>query len=346
MSLTTETKSEKPKSDAKELLEVIELDEDWNLTVVIGAVQQRFRVCRQALMVSPVWRRMFGPPFGEPDMSEISMPEDDANAMGIVLNMAHHKYEAVPKRLDTTTFYNVALLVSKYSLETLVLPFWKPWYDELIGMHDPFSPTPHPYLVFIAWAFGDVELFTATTLSLIIHASPENPDNPTDCSLEAMALCRMPPGVLDRIIDTRTSKLADMLQLIQDHMELALQDHCLLDDRACDSCMLGSFIKSLDEAGLWPIPDNPSDCRLSLNEMNRRLEKIMIEPMPSIETTKYQQGSVHAACAATCQFDREGLRDVYRSIAAPIDKALRRHMDVQRTKLNGLTKRKREDWGV
>ena len=91
---------------------------------------QRILIVSSAVMriASPVWRTMFDPQghFMESQRSssprEIHFPDDDADALLIVLYIAHLQFGKLPEALDYQELLNLAIICDKYDTVSTVRP--------------------------------------------------------------------------------------------------------------------------------------------------------------------------------------------------------------------------------
>jgi hypothetical protein len=91
---------------------------------VIGKVSSRALV-----LASPVWEKFLFPPWivegQEEGVKEIDCTEDNADALLLLLNIAHLNFVAVPNYLKYEPLFQVALLVDQYQCLNLI----KPWLE-------------------------------------------------------------------------------------------------------------------------------------------------------------------------------------------------------------------------
>jgi hypothetical protein len=148
-----------------------------NLTIHVGeeAIREgavKFKVISETLrLASPVWNSMLRPdgPFLENGAKEVRFPEDDAYAFEIILRVLHHRVDTLPSKLTIDTLFHLAVMIDKYSLQTLVRPFIAAWASELTT-HAMGSVQPFERNIFVAWTFGLQEVFEAALLHILLNS--------------------------------------------------------------------------------------------------------------------------------------------------------------------------------
>ena len=163
---------------------VRDFDDEWRTLVVSSSA-----MC----LASPVWRAMLNPNshFKEAERQEVEFPDDDLDALLIVLRVAHLKFRELPESVSFDGLVNLAVISDKY--DTVVcklnrflpehvsakfandkgvvrkwLPGWlAPWYKESC------SPGYEEWLS-IAWTTGDSATFRTITKHLIESCNIDN----------------------------------------------------------------------------------------------------------------------------------------------------------------------------
>ncbi|KAF2655964.1 hypothetical protein K491DRAFT_715811 [Lophiostoma macrostomum CBS 122681] len=107
----------------------ITLHDYGDRTLLIGAPDelQPVRVSSDVLrLASPVWRAMLERSWVESKAPEIIFPDDDPEAMLIVLRIAHLAFHELPKKrgLSFESLVNLAIVCDKYDVVGIVRPFW------------------------------------------------------------------------------------------------------------------------------------------------------------------------------------------------------------------------------
>lgn len=99
----------------------------------------RFRVSSKHLtLVSPVFKAMLqgdrfkeGNELARTGRVEVPLFDDNIDALRIILDILHHRYNLVPPRIDSQILMDIAAVVDKYQLKhVLDLPFqqWRPHF--------------------------------------------------------------------------------------------------------------------------------------------------------------------------------------------------------------------------
>jgi BTB/POZ domain len=95
---------------------IADIASDGDVILVVGAGMKRLKAYSLVLKsASKVFSAMLGPKFSEGqrldenESTEIDMPEDDAEAMEIMLNVIHGRNNAVHDGLDASQILRVAI---------------------------------------------------------------------------------------------------------------------------------------------------------------------------------------------------------------------------------------------
>ncbi|KAF2655965.1 hypothetical protein K491DRAFT_715812 [Lophiostoma macrostomum CBS 122681] len=135
----------------------VSLHEAADLTLIIGEEEQEVDVLKAAMQAaSPVWRAMFKPEWAESKQERISFEEDDSKAMPIVLRIAHHKPESLPKNMPWDELLELAVICGKYDTIHIVRR-----HLSCIGWLQPYD-NPAFFSVdwlFLAYTLGDYGKF-------------------------------------------------------------------------------------------------------------------------------------------------------------------------------------------
>lgn len=176
---------------AKESTNILDRSGDLVLIVNQAERQKTFRVSSSAMcLASPVWRAMLSHSgnFKEarPKNGEVSFPEDDSDAMFIVLSVVHYQFQNIPKALTKEELLNLAIVCDKYDVTKLLLSWFRLNWLESIGFCDGNS-------MLIAWLFQDFETFKKLVDEMIRDSELNKEGNP---EVGLLKMDHMPPGLL------------------------------------------------------------------------------------------------------------------------------------------------------
>lgn len=133
------------------------------------------RVSRRAMALSsPVWRAMFAASkWAESGSKELALPDDDPEALLLLMRIAHLQFDAIPKvlakpdavRTPGCLCYRLAILCDKYDCVGLVTPWLSRWLDG-------WQPAPSFVIedLFICWAFGIKDTFKRLMVDLVLQS--------------------------------------------------------------------------------------------------------------------------------------------------------------------------------
>jgi hypothetical protein len=155
-----------PEAGAFSLQQTIVLHDDGDVILVMGSgsvSQRRVRVSKTAMILaSPVWKAMFERHWKENESTEIPLPDDDIEAILLVLRIAHLRFHELPRTggLTIAALLKLAVVCDKYDLVKLVRPFldlygWASSHLPDIGSGKNCNPS----WFFIAWTFGYKDSF-------------------------------------------------------------------------------------------------------------------------------------------------------------------------------------------
>lgn len=97
---------------------------------------------------------------------ELDFKDDPADALLVLLQIAHFKFASIPTTLSRVTLYNMAILCDQYDCIHLVTPWLTSWMAIEDSDWSLLPKTPYPHLpllpgnflrenwLFIAWVFG------------------------------------------------------------------------------------------------------------------------------------------------------------------------------------------------
>lgn len=132
-------------------------------------LNKRFKVSSKTMSrVCQAWKKMLDPdcPFVEARMvgqGELSLPEDDAAPLAILLHIAHLNFDRVPQELSFEELLALAVLTDKYDGTRLVQPWIQSW---IAGLEYLLLEPGYEEWLWIAWEFGQLESFQRLALHL------------------------------------------------------------------------------------------------------------------------------------------------------------------------------------
>ena len=161
----------------------VQFDPEGDVILIIPFETQRtrFQVNSQSLcLASSVFRVMFGsnahfkegealrnrgassPPI------DITLGDDDPKALALLLRIAHHQYDWVPRTLSGDQLYEVAIVCDKYDMRQVL----GLWLDQWIPVDTKCGGNiGGDKWLFIAYAFGSEALFTKLSKELILNST-------------------------------------------------------------------------------------------------------------------------------------------------------------------------------
>ena len=120
-------------TDAKNL-EI--LDPRGDLTLLVGEDGAGFQVCSRTLARSShFWAVLLYGQFSEGKAQQTghgwqsSLPEDDPEALRVLLLAIHGKFQEMPKSLTLNELANLTVAADKYDMTCSLRPFWPGWLE-------------------------------------------------------------------------------------------------------------------------------------------------------------------------------------------------------------------------
>lgn len=148
-------------------------------------------------LASPVWKTMFDPkgPWNiQPGEEGFSMPEDDPNALLILLDAAHLNFDRIPSVVSFDLLLQVLILCDKYDVMRLL----RPWIPGWIRASKKFTPVCSPGnqdWLFIAWSFGNETIYNDVSKYLVFSVSVDEEGRCLDPKAQVLE-DNMPPGAI------------------------------------------------------------------------------------------------------------------------------------------------------
>ncbi|TID25811.1 hypothetical protein E2P81_ATG03600 [Venturia nashicola] len=106
----------------------IQLRDGGDLTLIVGEQKQRYVVCRRTISgVCKPWNTMFTK-FSEACAAEVELPDDNPEAILILLRVAHLRFDQLPAgKLSVDEVNNLATVCDKYDAVGVIRPFLTTW---------------------------------------------------------------------------------------------------------------------------------------------------------------------------------------------------------------------------
>lgn len=186
----------------------IYLDPSGDLSLFVGYEDQAtksiltetFVVATKAMcLASPVWRAMFDP---EGYLAKQSpgnkkyLMTDDPHALLILLRIAHLQFRDLATEVMTyEKFLQLAVLCDKYDMTNLISPWISKWHETLHGTASSLDYNGYENWLFIAWTYGNEELFKEITRNLVLTSTVKCSGQLVN-GLGSLVRDTMPPGSL------------------------------------------------------------------------------------------------------------------------------------------------------
>ncbi|KAI1310162.1 hypothetical protein F5Y03DRAFT_403751 [Xylaria venustula] len=271
------------------------LDPKGDLRLNVGTVDAKsFTVCSKSLArASPFWDKLLYGVFkeGKDQNSQdgnlewtIDLPDDDPKAMEVLLNIAHGRFDAVPKykkNVAIADVYDISVITDKYHMTYMIRPWAKDWARSAL-YSTKFRPKLWQWTnvhrrLWISWELGDRAAFEKNAKRLLWESSEQ-------CDLRDDSVLEPPEiyGIIERTrLDTIKALLAPFREIIEglrsNQTTLCQEDQ--EDESIAKSCiysMLDKSTASLRRNRLWPIPQ-PEEVSDSLAALSRTLKRIKIK---------------------------------------------------------------------
>lgn len=279
-------------------------------------------------LASPVWRAMFDPQghWARHSSGVFSFPDDDSDALLIILQIAHLQFSDLP---DALLIYEhllqLAVLCDKYNTVRLVRPWISKWQAPLQAQAEECSQgggegyEGYETWLFIAWTFGDEAGFRKISRSLVLTSTVTtvNGEKRIVNAQGNMVGDIMPPGSAGAIVEARSERISALLEMcygLVDRYEsttlMAPEDTtiCTLRDQSpneCDSLVYGCLIKGLQSLKLFPKRAEASEVESSVMAFADKLRSLRCfeYPFPYNSHGYYNHNGIsHSRCSFTLAF--------------------------------------------
>lgn len=122
--------------------------------LTIGKKKLSVAASRTVLTIlSPVFKAMLTGGFREAvaTNSQIPLPDDDPDALLLLLRIAHLKFKDLPHTLSFRALYKLAVVCDKYDAAGAVRPFWDKFGGPFLSY---IEEEGYEEWLYIAWTFG------------------------------------------------------------------------------------------------------------------------------------------------------------------------------------------------
>ncbi|KAF3052724.1 hypothetical protein E8E11_009750 [Didymella keratinophila] len=290
-------------SSATSLLrkQTIVLHDDGDVTLVVGKnghPQQPIKASKSAMsLASSVWKAMFSRVWAEHEASEILLPDDDMDAILLVLRIAHLRFQDLPKKgaLPLQSLLDLAIVCDKYDLVHLVRPFlnlndWASiWFPNLT------TSLRHAELLFVAWTFGYSTSFKSLANDVVLQMTMTVLDVPYVYGKEFPDA--MPPGLLEKMLDLRKEAIASILNICYANLDSVLVGSvCKQQPPSEDDCrcmIMGSYTSFLMSLKLYPLRKLASEITSSVQKLSDNLGAVKIRTYESHDYKAIEKQITH-----------------------------------------------------
>ena len=126
--------------------------------LVVGEKEKPTRIpivgsslCMTSKVFQAMMRWKSGGVFIEAKSAEISLPDDNADALVILLQLAHAQSHLVPKELDFERLLEVTILADKYDMMNLIEIYQDTWTKPLLTSEPLLGTVEQRF--FLSWKF-------------------------------------------------------------------------------------------------------------------------------------------------------------------------------------------------
>ena len=137
---------------------------------------------RHLALASRVFRAMFDGNFRERvqprdhELTKVPLPDDDPDAMMILLGVIHGLNKRVSRTIDKPSFIAVTILIDKYELHESSQVYADMWFDDLWAKRS--LSTPHlTDWIYVCWVLGKAMYFKSLTKRAISDCGSKFEDN-------------------------------------------------------------------------------------------------------------------------------------------------------------------------
>ncbi|KAI9720517.1 MAG: hypothetical protein M1828_005688 [Chrysothrix sp. TS-e1954] len=289
----------------------IAYDGDFTVSTGQGQPEQRFKVARSCMRhASPVWDRMLDPdsPFTESREKLATFPEDDSDALLILVAITHLRFDLLPETATLSDIESLVMTADKYGLVNIARPWLTKWLQDCADAEKPSTWTRMK----IAWYMGEKAVFTDLLPTSITYISKVESGMWVDAENHCIDVAEYKTLLGAPADSYRKRAFIALFRPFHDRIHELTTSRCCQTRRffdECDSIILGSLIRSLHKVRLWPLPQ-PDGVRDSMDDVKNRLLTVP----DHLYTPK---NAFHGDCTKSDEL-KQRVRDVWDSIPSPI----------------------------
>jgi hypothetical protein len=141
------------------------------MRLTIGNTKLSVTASRTVLTIlSPVFKAMLAGGFREAEatISKIPLPDDDPDALLLLLQIAHLKFKDLPNTLSFQNLYQLAVVCDKYDAVGPIRPFWDKYGAPFLSN---IEEAGYEEWLFIAWTFGIEDVCIKVMNKLILETN-------------------------------------------------------------------------------------------------------------------------------------------------------------------------------
>jgi hypothetical protein len=237
---------------------------------------------------------------------EIPLPEDDADAFVLLLNILHHRHRSVPETIALSKFVTFAVLVDKYeiSLEA-VENYTTRWITALRPAIARNIDSAVEDWIVLSWVFRLEDVFKDVTWLLITQSTNELSENfgriiPSHVAGKSFHQSQSQQlKYVETINYRRHEGLKKLYNIVNENVRdlVSPGSHCdslgPITKSVCDAAILGALLKTASVYHLYPTPILPVR-DTSFKELVARFEDIRVNSLCDLNAGKAKQGKSSA----------------------------------------------------
>ncbi|KAH6651278.1 hypothetical protein F5144DRAFT_525097 [Chaetomium tenue] len=325
-------------------------DDHGDLTLIVGEAQANFLVCSYSLRrVSATWYdRLYGS-HSDPQDREgehpwtICLPDDDPDAMRIILRVVHGNLSEMPAVLSMDMLCHLTATCDRHDMMGLLKPCWSGWVQKL--PKQAFDPATFAQQIWIAYKLGHLAWYRGTLAAFLCNTqkSPEGKlfsetdpeiDFYNNPYLQELGLLNDWEDGRVKIIEVVGNILREALNRLSNPQAISCNSGKAQDN--CDCAMLGGVHRALYGRNWYSggAPSWEKDVTISVHTLVTKVEGIRTAAIG--ESRMKRKDHAHKRCTPWVSFtllDVLRVCPVYRAVsidtAAFQEQAKKTGLDVQ-----------------